>query len=317
MNSSNTSNNEPLEMEQPNNTEDQIKTITEKTANITDTEPIYESDPKDGNALIFYITCVVALFSFGTFVVCITNKDTTGSIMSLIVFLFCFIYIFLSLYLTFGYDSPKVKEKLQGPFFSKMTSVGYSVLDYINSVKPISSLQGGNNPSSNLFPMPNAFFKVYSFYWTFSILIFFIYLTSHYMSAKDTKASTFFLVMSLILIGYTYLTIMYDGSLEALKARKEIRLANPKAPIDLSKGTKGTAFAKLIKLLFGRADPIDSVESKNLYPFIYYTILFLIGLGIMGYYITNKEKELAALGFIIAMIGGGLMGVCLMASYYE
>jgi hypothetical protein len=137
------------------------------------------------------------------------------------------------------------------------------------------------------------------------------------MNTKDTKAAAFFLVMSLILIGYTYLTIMYDGSLEALKARKAIRLANPKAPIDLSKGTKGTAFAKLINFSFGRADPIDSVEPKNLYPFIYYTILFLMGLGVMGYYIMNKQKELAALGFIIAIIGGGLMGVCLMASYYE
>jgi hypothetical protein len=314
---SSSNNNQFPEMEQPNNTEDQIKTINEKTANITDTDTIYESDPKDGNALIFYITCVVALFSLGTFIVCITSKDTTGTIMSLIVFLFCSIYIFLALYLTFGYDSSKVKEKLQGSIVSQMTSVSYSVLDYINSVKPISSLQGGNNPSSNLFPMPNAFFKVYSFYWTFSILIFFIYLTSHYMTTKDTKAATFFLVMSLILIGYTYLTIMYDGSLEALKARKAIRLANPKAPIDLSKGTKGTAFAKLINFSFGRADPIDSVEIKNLYPFIYYTILFLVGLGVMGYYIMNKQKDLAALGFIIAMIGGGLMGVCLMASYYE
>jgi hypothetical protein len=235
-----------------------------------------EGDSSDGaNTYIFFLTAITSLSSFIASIYFIANQNREYALIFFLIFFVTIIYVLLSLYLTFGYDSNKIKEKLQGSFAAQITTGSYKFLDYINSVKPISSLQGGNNPSSNLFPMPIAFFKVYTFYWLLFGLAFSLYMTSHYMVAKDTKAATAFLLVSLLIIGYMYVSTMYDGSLEALRARKIIRQQTGK--VDLSQGSKATAFAKFIKLFTGRPDPAEVLQPRNLQPFIYYTLIFLMG----------------------------------------
>ena len=108
---------------------------------------------------------------------------------------------------------------------------------------------------------------------------------------------------------------MYDGSLKALKARKILRGKTGK--VDLSKGSDSTAISKLVKFVVGRQDPAELLEPRNLQPFIYYTIIFLMGAGMFYYYTMNKEKELALFGFIIGFIGAVLMYLCILANKYE
>jgi len=296
---------------------DNSKRLNEKTANIE--APADAGDEtkmgENGNTYIFFITGLISMISLITSIYFIAYRNPEYAVLYFVIFLVTIIYVLLSLYLTYGYDSKKIMEKLQGPFADQLTKMRFKFGDYINSVKPISSLQGGNNPSSNLFPMPIAFFKVYTFYWLLFGLIFSLYMTSHYMQAKDQKAATAFLLVSMLIIGYMYISTMYDGSLEALKARKIIRAKTGK--VDLSQGSKATALQKLIKLIAGRPDPAEILEPRNLQPFIYFTIIFLIGASIMFYNISIKEKGMAIFGLIIAIIGAILMYYCILANYYE
>jgi hypothetical protein len=303
---------EPIDTTEDETTDQKTVQTTEKKTE----EPVNDDKKEDNHfSVIFFITAAISLTSFILGIYNIANKEQDLAIISFVVFGLTFIFILLSLYLTFGLDVSKTVEKLQGPFSKQVTDLYYSSVDFINSRKPISSLQGGNNPSSNLFPMPIAFFKVYTFYWLVAILIFCLYLTSYYMGQKDHNAATALLVTSMIIIGYIYVSTMYDGSLEALKARKLLRGKSGK--VDLSKGSKSTAISKLVKFVVGRPDPAELLEPRNLQPFIYYTIIFIIGIGIFYNYTMNKEKEMALFGFIIACIGAVLMYLCILANKYE
>ena len=301
---------------EPINTDNTDEQTTEKTEKTEEKDTDLPSGKDSSNfSVIFFLTVAVSVSSLILGIYNVANKEQDYAIISFVVFGLTFLFILLSLYLTLGLDVPKTIEKLQGPFGKQVLDSYYYIVEFINSRKPISSLQGGNNPSSNLFPMPIAFFKVYTFYWLVAILIFCLYLTSHYMAQKDHNAATALLITSMIIIGYIYVSTMYDGSLKALKARKILRAKTGK--VDLSKGSDSTAISKLVKFVVGRQDPAELLEPRNLQPFIYYTIIFLMGAGMFYYYTMNKEKELALFGFIIGFIGAVLMYFCILANKYE
>jgi hypothetical protein len=108
---------------------------------------------------------------------------------------------------------------------------------------------------------------------------------------------------------------MYDGSLEALRERKRIRLITGK--VDLSQGSKSTALDKLIKFTVGRSNPENAINTGTIQPFISYTIIFIMGMSMTFYYMSQKQNDLVIMGLIIAAIGGILMYYCIAANYYE
>lgn len=292
------------------------KTLIEKTASIAPVDP--EDTTKNGetsNTYIFFATSIISLFCFVAGINYYMSDDKQTGIIFFIFFLLTFIYVLLSLYLTFGYDTNKITEKLQSPIAAQVNSYYYKTSEYINSIIPFSSLQGGNNPSAKLFPASGAFLKVYTFYLSMFGLVFCIYLTSYYMLKKDHKSAGIFLFVSMLIIGYTYLSIMYDGSLEALRERKRIRLITGK--VDLSQGSKSTALDKLIKFTVGRSNPEHAINTGTIQPFVSYTIIFIMGVSMTFYYMSQKQQDLVIMGIIIATIGAILMYYCIAANYYE
>lgn len=293
------------------------KTLIEKTASIEAPEDSGDNtnNGETSNTYIFFATSIISLCCLVAGSNYYISGDKQTGIIFIIGFILTLIYILLSLYLTLGYDTNKITEKLQSPISAKMNTYYYKTTEYISSIIPFSSLQGGNNPSAKLFPASGAFLKVYTFYLSMFGLVFCIYLTSHYMLKKDHNSAGIFLFVSMLIIGYTYLSIMYDGSLEALRERKRIRLITGK--VDLSQGSKSTALDKLIKFTVGRSNPENAINTGTIQPFISYTIIFIMGMSMTFYYMSQKQNDLVIMGLIIAAIGGILMYYCIAANYYE